>query len=402
MLPQHRSLLKYLGAFGIVTALAGVILYQTGNTATSLLPGSQSLTAQDATRVQSAAAIVAIETSSSSTSSVTTSIPNTSNITPKINTSSSVVSLADPQSPTIAASTTVQAVRMQNPYDVAPESFSTVNTAARASLVNILCMPRGGGSLAPISGSGVIIDSRGVILTNAHVAQYVLLSEDSEVNLSCQIRIGAPATAAFTAEVLYIPPVWVTAHAAEINTPHPTGTGEHDYALLRITGTVSGQALPATFPYLPYDTREAIGFLGDQLLGASYPAEFLGGLAAENDLYPVSSVSAIDQLLTFATSTVDDISLGGVIEAQSGSSGGPVVNQWGYLIGLITTTSDATTTAARDLRAVTVSYINRDIETQTGSSLAAFLNGDLVSKESNFNDTIAPGLVRQYIQLLSK
>jgi hypothetical protein len=263
-------------------------------------------------------------------------------------------------------------------------------------------MPRSGGSLAPISGSGVIIDPRGVILTNAHVAQYVLLSEDAQVNLSCQIRIGAPASAAYATEVLYIPPVWVNAHVTEINTAHPMGTGEHDYALLRITGTVGNQNLPATFPYLPFDTREAIGFLGDQVLGASYPAEFLGGMAAENDLYPVSSISPISQLLTFASSTVDVISIGGVVEAQSGSSGGPVVNQWGYLIGLIATTSDAPTTAARDLRAITLSYINRDIETQTGSSLSAFLSGDLAAKESSFNNETAPGLLKQYLRLLSQ
>lgn len=256
--------------------------------------------------------------------------------------------------------------------------------------------------MAPISGSGVIVDPSGVILTNAHVAQYVLLSEDTQVNLSCQIRIGAPATAAFTAEVLYIPPVWVNAHAAEINTAHPTGTGEHDYALLRITGMVNGQNLPASFPYLPFDTREAIGFLGDQVLGASYPAEFLGGMAAENDLYPVSSISPISQLLTFASSTVDVISIGGVVEAQSGSSGGPVVNQWGYLIGLIATTSDAPTTAARDLRAITLSYINRDIAIQTGSDLATFLNGDLAAKEASFNDNIAPALLKEYLQVLSQ
>ncbi len=262
-------------------------------------------------------------------------------------------------------------------------------------------MPRGGGSLAPISGSGVIIDPRGVILTNAHVAQYVLLSENQGIDLECQIRTGAPATAAWTADVLYIPPIWVNTHASEINTAHPTGTGEHDYALLRITGAVPGQNMPSLFPSVPFDTRDAIGFLGDNVLGASYPAEFLGGMAAENDLYPVSSVSPINQLLTFGTSTVDVIAIGGVIEAQSGSSGGPVLNAWGRLIGLITTTSDAPTTAGRDLRAITLSYINRDIQIQSGTDLVSFLSGDLTSEEADFNDNVAPALMQQYIKLLS-
>ena len=304
--------------------------------------------------------------------------------------------------PSSATTSAPEAARIQNPYDSAPESFDTVNTAARGALVNILCMPRDGGSLSPISGSGVIIDPRGVILTNAHVAQYVLLSESSAIDLSCQIRTGSPASAEWSASILYIPPVWVSAHVSEINEDHPTGTGEHDYALLLITGTLNNSSLPSSFPYLPFDTRDAIGFLGDQVLGASYPAEFLGGMAAENDLYPVSSVSPINQLLTFSTDTVDVIAIGGVIEAQSGSSGGPVVNQWGRLIGIIATTSDAPTTAQRDLRAITMSYIDSDLSVQTGSDLSKFLDGDLNAKVTSFNANIAPGLLNQYIQTLSK
>jgi hypothetical protein len=326
--------------------------------------------------------------------------PVKASVTKSTQSISSTAAAAPAQSP--ATSSSPQVTRIQDPYNFPAESFSTVNTDARSALVNILCMPRGGGSLAPISGSGVIIDPRGVILTNAHVAQYVLLSEDADINLSCQIRTGAPASAAWTANVLYIPPVWVSAHVSEINTAHPTGTGAHDYALLLINASISGSNLPAAFPYLPFDTREAVGFLGDQVLGASYPAEFLGGIAAENDLSPVSSVGPISQLLTLGTDTVDVISLGGVIEAQSGSSGGPVVNQWGRLVGIIATTSDAPTTAGRDLRAITMSYITRDIQIQTGSDLATFLSGDLSAKEDAFNTDTAPGLLKQYIQLLSQ
>jgi hypothetical protein len=336
----------------------------------------------------------------------TTSISNATSTPPvtKHVTSAPIASTKKPatsKQAAASASTTAEATRLQNPYTVSAESFDVVNAAARSALVNILCMPRGGGSLSPTSGSGVIIDPRGVILTNAHVAQYVLLSESQNVDLECQIRTGTPAMATWTAEVLYIPPVWVAAHASEINTSHPTGTGEHDYALLRITGAVSGKNVPATFPSVPFDTRDAIAFLGDNVLGASYPAEFLGGMDAENDLYSVSSISPINQLLTFGTSTVDVIAIGGVVEAQSGSSGGAVVNAWGHLVGLITTTSDAPTTAARDLRAITLSYINRDIRAQSGMDLPSILSGDLASEEAYFNANTASGLLRQYLKLLS-
>ena len=293
-----------------------------------------------------------------------------------------------------------QVHRVEDPYTTAPLSFDTINLAARAALVNILCMPKGG-SLRPVSGSGVIIDPRGVILTNAHVAQYVLLSEDPRVDLACYVRSGAPARARWSATVLYIPPVWVREHALELTDPRPTGTGEHDYALLLITHSLDSTPLPAIsvggFPFIPPDTREGIAFVDDAVLAASYPAEFIGGIAAQYGLFPASSVTTIKDLLTFRAGTIDLISIGGIIEAQSGSSGGAVVNAWQKLVGVITTTSDGETTAERDLRAVTLSYIDRDLKAQRGAGLAELLTGDIAAKATDFTNSIAPGLIHQLV-----
>ncbi len=303
------------------------------------------------------------------------------------------------QKPVVKKQADDEAMRIQNPYPFPPESFAVVNDAARAALVNILCMPQGG-MMQPISGSGVIIDPRGVILTNAHVAQYVLLSQSPQINLSCTVRAGAPALARWSADVLYIPPVWVEAHAREVSVARPMGTGEHDYALLLIARSLDGSPLPI-FPSLPVDTREAIGFQGDQVLVASYPAEFIGAFAAQFNLYPATSITTIQQLLTFVANTVDLISLGGVVEAQSGSSGGAVVNAWGRLIGLISTTSEGNTTATRDLRAITLSYISRDLAAQTQFDLPTILGGDVVLEALDFNTNIAPHLIELYIEQLS-
>lgn len=305
------------------------------------------------------------------------------------------------QKPAVQNQTPNQVMRIQNPYSFPPESFDALNTAARSALVNILCLPHGD-TLRPISGSGVIIDPRGVILTNAHVAQYVLLSESSQVSLSCFIRTGGPATAHWIPEVLYIPPVWVQAHVSEITSEHPTGTGEHDYALLLIKASADGSPLPTEFPSIPVDTREAIAFQGDQVLAASYPAEFLGGVAAEYNLFPASSFTSVKQLLTFNTGTVDLLSLGGIIEAQSGSSGGAVVNAWGRLVGIISTTSSGDTTAQRDLRAVTLSYINTDLAAQTQFDLATTLGGDVAAEALDFTTNEAPNLISLYLAQLSK
>lgn len=288
--------------------------------------------------------------------------------------------------------------RIENPYPTPPRSFDDVNVTARGALVNIICTAPYSTSVRPISGSGVIIDPRGVILTNAHVAQYVLLSQSPRIDLTCVIRTGSPASPKWKAQVLFIPPVWVTEHVKEINTSRPMGTGEHDYALLRITGSIDNSPLPQAFPFLSFDTREVIGFLGDPVLGAGYPAEFVGGYSAQNNLYAVSSVSKIDQLMTFVGGTVDAFSIGGVIEAQSGSSGGPVVNAWDKLIGVITTTSEGATTADRTLHALTLSYIDRDLQAQTGQGLSSYLDDDLAAKANEFNATWLQHLIDMYIK----
>ena len=276
--------------------------------------------------------------------------------------------------------------RISNPYPFPPPSLQTINERARSALVNIMCTS-GNESLRSISGSGVIIDSRGVILTNAHVAQYVLLSQSPKISLSCVIRSGAPARTLWNVEVLYIPPVWVEEHAGDITKSNPSGTGEYDYALLHITGP-SDPRVPDVFkgsyPALPFDTRQAISFPEDIMLVTAYPAEFVGSTATQFDLHPVSSLMPISQLLTFHANTVDLLAFEGAVEAQSGSSGGPVVNLWGYVTGIITTTSDGLTTAERELRAITTSYINRDLSTRAGLGLAAILSGNLQITAANF------------------
>lgn len=294
-----------------------------------------------------------------------------------------------------------QAVRIQDPYPFPPKDFGTVNEETRLALINVLCSTTRGGALRPISGSGVIIDPRGIILTNAHVAQYVLLSADPRLDLSCAIRSGSPAAAKWRAEVLYIPPVWIEEHASDIVSSRPTGTGDHDYALLRVTGALDG-SLPSPLPFLPIDARETIGFVSDAVLVAGYPAEFIGGIATQSNLYPVTTVTTIKNLLTFGIDTVDVVSVGGVIEAQSGSSGGPVVNAWGRLIGILSTTSEGATTGERDLRAITLSYIDRDITRESGSSLAEILLGDMALQAAFFKQNIAPNLVEALMAYIAR
>lgn len=288
--------------------------------------------------------------------------------------------------------------RIKNPYSFAERSDAELYAAARSAIVNIYCQSKG--KVGSISGSGVVIDERGVILTNAHVAQYMLLATDPTMKMECFIRTGSPSQNRYKAELLFLPSPWIAEHAADIAAKRPTGTGEHDYALLRIANTIDGTSLPASFPYLPFDTREVIAFAGDKVLLAGYPAEFAIQGSRGTTLYPTSVFTRIGELLTFGESSVDLVSLGGAVLAQSGSSGGATVNLWGQLVGIISTTSAGETTAERELRAITLSYISRDLAIQTGSTLSIFLAGDLSAKASVFINTEAPALTAKLLENL--
>lgn len=295
-------------------------------------------------------------------------------------------------------STGNEVYRVKNPYDFEPKSDAELYTIARSAIVNIYC--RSSGKLGSISGSGVVIDPRGVILTNAHVAQYMLLATEDDLHMECFIRTGSPSQNRYTAELLYLPAAWIQEHAADIAAKRPKGTGEHDYALLAITKTVDGSPLPTSLPYLATDVREAVAFAGDKVLLAGYPAEFAIQGSRGTTLYPTSVFTRVGELFTFADRSVDLLSLGGAILAQSGSSGGAVINEWGRLVGIISTTSAGSTTAERELRAVTLSYINRDVQAQTGADLSALLVNNPQTQASLFMATEAPTLASTLVSFL--
>lgn len=279
-------------------------------------------------------------------------------------------------------------------------SEQTLNTLARNAIVNILCITKASGPLNSISASGVIIDPRGTIITNSHVGQYFLLRDYPSPNfVECTIRTGSPAQPKYTAELLFLPPSWIADNAQKINQSKPTGNGEHDYAFLRITGTVNPNIpLPATFPFLPVSTTPAD--TGDSILAAGYPAGFLGGIAVQKDLYASSAVTTVGDVFTFGADTIDLFSLGGSIVAQQGASGGAAVSQSGALMGIIVTATQAPDTASRDLRAIESSYIIRDFKKEAGVSIQEYLGGDTALEAQDFNERIAPALTQKLINVI--
>jgi len=273
-------------------------------------------------------------------------------------------------------------------------SSSEINLKARASLVNIICTTKQGGILQPITGSGMIMDKRGVIVTNAHIAQYYLLKDYiTEGFLDCTIRTGSPAINTYKAELLFISPSWVKENYQKIALSNPKGTGENDFALLLINDvTKPGETLPTEFPYVAPDIRGVKPEIRDSVIVAGYPAGFLGSTAIQKDLYAVTTFTEVMDVFTFIESTLDLFSIGGSIAAQKGSSGGGVISTEGRLLGVVVTASDATQTDDRDLRAITLSHINNSLKRDTGVDLNDYLFGDLSGKARQFDEILSPTL----------
>lgn len=255
------------------------------------------------------------------------------------------------------------------PAEETPALLDAAAAVLRAALVNIICYAPAASGVHSISGSGVIIDSKGAILTNAHIAQYFLLADRG---ISCVIRSGSPATDRFKAALMFLPSAWVQTNANILAQANPSGTGEYDYALLGITESTTGAALPASFPYIPLATMPPSA--GTPVVIASYGAQFLEASQIQSSLFPTVVFGSVKQVFTFALNTIDVIALGGSAAAQEGSSGGGVANASGKLIGTITTSTVEGTTDTRELDAITASYIRANYASETGEALDLLLS----------------------------
>lgn len=152
--------------------------------------------------------------------------------------------------------------------------------------------------------------------------------------------------------------------------------------------------MPTSFPALPISVDPPQE--SQQTILAAYPAGFLGGITITKDLYASSAIATVGDLFTFNANTLDLFSVGGTILSQHGSSGGAVTDLNGVLLGLIVTATDATTTATRDLRALSMPYIIGDFVTQTGgTSLDSYLSGDVNAEANAYDANTAPALIQQ-------
>jgi S1-C subfamily serine protease len=272
----------------------------------------------------------------------------------------------------------------------------TLGTEARmkAAMVNVYCQHKAGGSIRTTSGSGFFISENGVLLTNAHIAQFLLFDGIAEIDASrCIIRGNDPAIPLYEAKLLYLPPMWITAHASLINDEKPQGTGERDYALLYISDALEGISMPESFPYLRIDTellsRNTEGAL---TYAGGFPAKSIGADGPDAVLHPIVATTSVGRLFTFGSNYADLFSISESPVGEHGASGGPVTRADGSVIGLIVTKGNEESDGVRSLRAITLSYIDRTIREETGFSLLESTRGDLTYRAKVFTDALSPFL----------
>lgn len=275
----------------------------------------------------------------------------------------------------------------------APEVLSKTASDPRDALVNIFCTFSSNGTLRATTGSGVLIDEKGIILTNAHVAQFLLLDGvDSDINTKCIVRAGSPATPRYMAKLLYISPLWVNSNAKELRSETPTGTGERDYALLYISDSIDTTPLPSTFAFIAPETARLTDRAKEtDIRVGGYPAEILK-TAPNTPLTAVIATTNILGFYTYGSKEADMMSIAPSSAGEQGTSGGLVINEHGKLIGLVSTRGDTLQDGARSLRAITLPYIDRTIKEETGFGLLSTMSGNPAFKASVFKEALTPFL----------
>ena len=258
-------------------------------------------------------------------------------------------------------------------------------------VVNIVCSQKQGNLINVSTGSGVLIDPKGVVITNAHVGQFVLLEDqaDSKNSMECGVYRENIPTFGYTVDILYISPDWIEQNFNLINSENPRGTGEFDYAFLYITGNTNPAfKKPSSFPYSEISLNEEYGE-GTKVDVAGYPGapQNIVDIAKAGTLKQDSI--AIEDVFTFSKSSVDIFSTEKTKVGARGASGGGVFKD-GKLIGIISTTNGTQNNA--EINAITTRYINHDLKDTLGLEINDLIQNNLYKTVLEFSKNYGASL----------